>query len=1634
MLRRLVSPKSNHPESDHTDEHMSPSPGDAPSSPDSSRPSGLASVFKGLTGAKLTKSPPPSLKSASSILSPIADHVNATRTTLGGWSPNHMESLQVLRNGNGSVGERVAAADSLRFAVAEHPMNPVLEIWDVAKTMIASNKSDAERIAGWELLSECVKHKASTDLERQSFFETLKAPAHANDFHLQLAAVEDLTAHGRDLSGFDYQVIPQLEVWLREAYQAVKAARKQASRDAKKNAGKASYSAAGEEKNLHQLFKFIGDIIKFSSNVANEKSMTDLMKVLVAVCLTTTIEEDLKASINVIDTIVTFGALPTASFKECVLVLGSIFCLVPSLSKIAWHTISILLKSHNGPAAVRVLVDLLRNLPADGTSKGKDTRDIRGVLAVLEKLLTKSTEKGYPPVPFALLLDGLVAAVHSTDSGRVHCAVLKLINSLFRDGAGNIHHLIIEEDWSTLLNIAAECSKKAPSGILVNSEMVALANEPDRPDGAIGIELLKLIARLEELAAQKSGDFIPRQIIIRFFIDIHTRLPDSAARCVLTYFQEFRCCSPSDLQWEENLALVLKEFYANRSRSSETRLLSLQAVTESYDMLDLIGEGLGDDDCVPNLIKDLLNNIADETNLLVLESVVAFMVSVAVSSDPELFNYITDTLRTIVVNDRLLSPIASSASRPTTPVGGETVTPPKSYTSSGVVTRGYVKLFMRCMNLDGPKTLKLFDTLVNIAKTSHCKTDARLTAMKLLFRLRADWANRVFLISDTESDGLAAALLHTASSRAKKHSEDASQPSRPSRADMGAVSRSTRGISFSSSGTQERVFPIRSASGAKSSYPYKQLWALPDPEALPESPSAIASPILVSFVEDLEPEATEEGQPSAVETKQIALNMDSWLDTIVRIIESGSEWEIYSMVLVHLPSQLTNHAIFRSAVPQIQELRRVTCEQIRTNNFQEPPNSTSLRRADVAICLFHTLTMILSYHEYFQKEQEDEIVQAFVKGISTWERCAKYCIHALSICCHELPLSTSKTLVQMLQKMAQIITQPHVAMHILEFLACLSRMQNLYVNFREDEYRIVFGICVRYLQYVRDKKQTQRGSLHSETATPTGSTSDLLHPNAADDLPQYVYALAYHVITFWFLALKLPDRANHVGWIAKNLLSDVDGGQNPEEQALVTLDFMQRVAYADADESSEDLLFTKERFGEILKRRWLMGNSIVTIEQSTTTGWSQITKRQPSGTSSYIVHENFRPRPAHQAQYISDVSRDGQVTNNNILPSHLMVQLMTSTPQTQDTARPIPLPNDEPTQRTVRLFDRNSTVDGHKVGVVYIGEGQTEETEILANVSGSSDYVAFLNGLGALTRLKGSKFNTQGLDREYDTDGEYTFCWRDKVTEMVFHVITQMPTNLERDPQVIMKKRHIGNDFVNIIFNDSGMPFRFDTFPSEFNYVNIVITPEARASFLTIRENPPSEGKHPPFYKVQVMSKPGFPEISPASETKMVSLRALPGFIRLLALNASVFCLVWANREGGEHVSSWRNRLREIKKLRDKHGPKNNTAGTHQSSHPHLSHLNSTSTPSPPPSSLGGAVLGNNHLIAQGADASKSAANVRDSFSSLRRSSVATFFTSTSEQTSHRSSMLSTTTNDTEVSPANGLDALVESVDFSKWA
>ena len=352
-----------------------------------------------------------------------------------------------------------------------------------------------------------------------------------------------------------------------------------------------------------------------------------------------------------------------------------------------------------------------------------------------------------------------------------------------------------------------------------------------------------------------------------------------------------------------------------------------------------------------------------------------------------------------------------------------------------------------------------------------------------------------------------------------------------------------------------------------------------------------------------------------------------------------------------------------------------------------------------------------------------------------------------------------------------------------------------------------------------------------------------------------------------------------------------------------------------------------------------------------------------SGTRYTVYRPGLAPPPPHQESFLDGISGSAYYASDyvGITPEDIIQEMYssfyTAPPSATTPEIPFPLPDDDATRRALMSFDRNSSVDGHKIGIIYIGDGQTTEKEILANVQGSQDYTAFVDGIGTLTKIKGADFNLQGLDREFGSDGEWTYCWRDRVTEIVFHVTTMMPTNLEQDPLCTRKKSHIGNDFVNIVFNNSGVPFQFDTFPSQFNYVYIVITPESRASFVDNRQskvpeqvpeqqeqpNPISNGingtlsgalgnqfnprahdfMNERFYKVQVIPQPGFPDISPAAEPKVVSGEHLPVFVRLVALNASFFSHVWVNRsEGGDHISSWRNRLREINRLRERHAPK----------------------------------------------------------------------------------------------------------------
>ncbi|KAJ1993660.1 Tuberous sclerosis 2-like protein [Coemansia umbellata] len=261
---------------------------------------------------------------------------------------------------------------------------------------------------------------------------------------------------------------------------------------------------------------------------------------------------------------------------------------------------------------------------------------------------------------------------------------------------------------------------------------------------------------------------------------------------------------------------------------------------------------------------------------------------------------------------------------------------------------------------------------------------------------------------------------------------------------------------------------------------------------------------------------------------------------------------------------------------------------------------------------------------------------------------------------------------------------------------------------------------------------------------------------------------------------------------------------------------------------------------------------------------------------------------------------------------------------------PIMLPTQlEAIARSIRVFDSTSTIDMYKVSVAYVGPGQTTEDEILLNQQGSPAYWNFLRGLGNITRLSDMKGFSAGLDTSgQDIDGRYAITWRDLIGKLVFHVGTLMPAQEGRQEQILRKKAHMGNDYVHIVFNESGKDYDFDTIHTQFNFVQIIVTPvdgqtpapEEGGSWLQ-SESDKKLTKFEQLYKVKTQVNPDLPFAGPAMEPKLLSLTALPSFVRSVAIHAAIFSQVFSSSSvvdmrASEFISPWRARLQTIKRIR----------------------------------------------------------------------------------------------------------------------
>jgi tuberous sclerosis protein 2 len=175
----------------------------------------------------------------------------------------------------------------------------------------------------------------------------------------------------------------------------------------------------------------------------------------------------------------------------------------------------------------------------------------------------------------------------------------------------------------------------------------------------------------------------------------------------------------------------------------------------------------------------------------------------------------------------------------------------------------------------------------------------------------------------------------------------------------------------------------------------------------------------------------------------------------------------------------------------------------------------------------------------------------------------------------------------------------------------------------------------------------------------------------------------------------------------------------------------------------------------------------------------------------------------------------------------------------------------------------------------------------------------------------------KGLDvSEQRLDGSFTYVYTDPAKQVVFHVATLMPNQSpDRGGVHLKKKSHIGNDYVVIVWNESGRPYSLDTISGQFAFVAVVIEPEDDE-----------------YLAVEMLSKKQIDKWF-ALRHAVVSDSSAPVLCRQMAIQAQLGSHIWTEDDHGNepYVGRVVNRFQNIRRIRNKYS----SAGS-SSAHGHL--------------------------------------------------------------------------------------------------
>ncbi|XP_013183452.2 GTPase-activating Rap/Ran-GAP domain-like protein 3 [Amyelois transitella] len=146
-------------------------------------------------------------------------------------------------------------------------------------------------------------------------------------------------------------------------------------------------------------------------------------------------------------------------------------------------------------------------------------------------------------------------------------------------------------------------------------------------------------------------------------------------------------------------------------------------------------------------------------------------------------------------------------------------------------------------------------------------------------------------------------------------------------------------------------------------------------------------------------------------------------------------------------------------------------------------------------------------------------------------------------------------------------------------------------------------------------------------------------------------------------------------------------------------------------------------------------------------------------------------------------------------------------------------------QKDILLLEEQEGSVNFKIGVMLMKPAQKTDDEMLSNEKGDEKWERFISLLGDKIRLRGWNRFRGGLDVKGDMTGSHSIYTMHQGHEIMFHVSTMLPFSKDNKQQ-LERKRHIGNDIVNIVFTDDSVHNTFNPqcVKSHFTHIFAVVS------------------------------------------------------------------------------------------------------------------------------------------------------------------------------------------------------------------